>query len=32
MLAKGKELGRDMRGFIDDPAFPKESVFQPSPR
>ena len=30
MLANGKAVARDVRGFIDDPAFPKESVFRPA--
>jgi epoxide hydrolase 4 len=30
MLANGKAVARDVRAFIADPAFPKESVFRPA--
>lgn len=32
MMANGKAVARDVRGFITDPAFPKESVFRPGPK
>jgi epoxide hydrolase 4 len=32
MLANGKAVAKDIRGFIADPAFPKESVFRPAAR
>ena len=29
-MANGKAVARDVRGFITDPAFPKESVYRPA--